>query len=447
MPRLEFFRQSARDADNVAGNPSRLLNLYPEPIVPGGRSQYALKSVLGLNEIIELPGLFVRAMGEVDGKFFTVGAGRLYEIDAVAGSYTDRGAIGADPNTSISGNNGVVTVVAGGKYYTWDGASLTEPTAGAFSDFGAVDYFGNYTILTELDGRRWCWSDIADATDLPALNFSTADGRDDNLIRPFQINGALYLFKESSHEIWYLTGQAGANAFDRQAGGVVDIGLKAFGLICRFPGAAFMVGDDGKAYIVAGQLRPVSTPAVETAIAQGEPLRCIAYEDEGHTFCAITFGDRPACCYDVATGEWHERAEGLENVRWTVTETVKHAGAWYAGKDDGTISRFERINRDGSDPLIREATSRTLIGDGDRFTLHELELHPRTGFAGASISLAMSRDGGLTWGAEKVKTWGVGEYAGRINWRALGQFRQATARVRMSGTTDVTLLAEGRVRT
>jgi hypothetical protein len=445
--KVEFFRQSARDADNIAGNPSRLLNLYPEPLVPGGRSQYVLKSVLGLNQISELPGLFVRAMGEVDGKFYTVGAGRLYEINATAGSFTDRGAIDGDPDTTISGNNGVVTVVAGGKYYTWDGATLTEPAAGAFSDFGAVDYFGNYTILTELGGRRWQWSDIADATDLPGLNFSTADGRDDNLIRPFRINGVLYLFKETSHEVWYLTGAAGANAFERQAGGVIDVGLKAFGLICRFPGGAFCVGSDNKAYIMSGQLQPVSTPAVETAIQTGEPLNCIAYEDEGHTFCNIVFRDRPAWVYDVSAGEWHERAEGLDNAKWTVTASVKHDGAWYAGKDNGTVSRFERINRDGSVPLIREATSRALIGDGERFTIHELEIYPRTGFDNASVTLALSRDGGLTWGAEKVKTWGIGEYAGRMNWRALGQFRQATARIRMSGTTDVPLLAEGRVRT
>ncbi|WP_230685880.1 hypothetical protein, partial [Streptococcus pneumoniae] len=79
------------------------------------------------------------------------------------------------------------------------------------------------TVLTELNGRRFQWSDIADASNLPGLNFSTADGRDDDILRPFQINGQLYIWKETSHEIWYLTGGAGAEAFERMAGGVRDV--------------------------------------------------------------------------------------------------------------------------------------------------------------------------------------------------------------------------------
>lgn len=443
MATVEFVGPSARDSDNIAASPSRLLNCYREPIVPGGRSGFALKSVLGLVDYAALPGIFITAMGVVDGVLYAVCEARLYRVDGV-GAFTDLGPVASGPAT-IAGNNGLVTVCAGGRYWVWDGASLTEPTPGAFTDFGALDYIGNYTILTERNGRLFQWSNIADATDLPGLNFSTADGRDDNLVRPMQINGRLYLFKQGSHEIWYQTGGQGAEAFERLPGAIVDRGLKAFGLICRIPEGAFFVGDDNRAHLLTAGPQLVSTPPVETAIEQGEPLACVTYEDEGHTFCAIVFRDRPAWVYDIATGDWHERAEGVYQSAWSVAATARQGGVWYAGRSDGRVFRLGRSDTDAGVPLVREAVSRTLVQDGQRFVIYELELFPRKGFDNQSIALAVSRDGGITFGADKVRNMGpVGDYAGRVIWRALGQFRQANVRVRWSG--DMTLNAEGRVK-
>lgn len=441
--KVEFVGQSARDADFTIANTSRLVNCYREPIVSGGRSAYAVKSVLGLAEFSSLPGVFVRDMATVSGKLFAVGAGALYEIGSTGG-VTNRGAITDDADTTMAGNNGDVTIVADGDYWHWDGTTLTNPTPGAFSNFGAVEYIGNYTVLTEASGRRFQWSDLADATTLPGLNFSTADGKDDNLVRPFAINGLLYLFKETSFEVWYITGQSGANAFARQAGGVQDIGLKGKRLICRIPGSAFFVGSDGRAHLISGGIQPVSTPPVETAIQQGEAERCFAYEDEGHTFCVVTFRDRPAWVYDVSTGEWHERAED-DLQPWSASCAVKFQGYWYAGRDDGSILQFARVNTDRGADLIREATSRTLEQDGQRITIQQLELFPRQGFADGTITLSISRDGGATWSAPKARTSTLGNYATRMIWRSLGQARMFTAKVRWTDAHDVSILAEGRI--
>jgi len=445
MATLQFFAPAARDSDNIAANPSRLVNCYAEPVVAGGRAQYAIKSVLGLMPFSSFPGVFTRALGEIDGKLFAVAGERLQEV-ATDGGYTTRGVIPDDENTTIAGNNGGVTVVSGGAYYLWNGTTLSNPTAGAFSSFGSHDYIGNYTVLTELNGRRFQWSDVADPNDLPGLNFSTADGRDDNLIRPFAINGVLYLFKETSHEVWYVTGGAGAAAFERQAGGVVDVGLKAHNLITRIPGAAFFVGDDNRAHLVAGQLQPVSIPPVETAIKDCQPKLCFTYEDEGHTFCVITFRDCPAWVYDVALGEWHERAEGVTLDPWTASCSVKWRGAWYCGRNDGKMFQFASIGTDDNGPLVRQATSKTLYQDGQRFIVSQIELFPRQGFQDATLELEISRDGGLTWTPSKPRAIGpVGNYGGRVIWRNLGQCRQITARARFSEAQAFTMLAEGRL--
>lgn len=446
MPILEFVGQSAQDADFISGNPSRLVNCYREPMLSGGRATHALKSVLGRETVYTFPTAFVRAMTEVEGVLYITGSGSLWSMDT-GENFTNLGVIPDDPTATMAGNNGDVTVVADGRYFVWNGTTLTEPTPGAFDDFGSVEFFGNYTILTELNGRQFQWSDIADASTLPGLNFSTADGRDDNLLRSMQINGSLYLFKERSFEVWYLTGEAGASALERAAGGVTDLGLKASGLLVQNQGVAFFVGSDGRAHVGPGQFRPISTPSVETDIAQGQLLNCVSWDDEGHTFFAITFEDRPARVYDVATNEWHDRAEGVLLAGWDCTTSERLGDTWYCGSSMGVVSKLGRTNLDNDVPLVREATSRTLYFDGARKVVNEAEAFCRRGFYDGWLTLATSRDNGMTWGSEKMRTFGpVGNYGQRLNWRSLGQFRQANARLRWSAPYDVTLEGAMRVR-
>lgn len=443
MPQLTFFGPSGRDADNRAANSSRLLNCFLEPVQPGGRTGYSIKAVLGTTAFASIPGVFIRAMAEVNGLLYAVCNNRLYSVNA-GGAVTDNGAVDDSANATITGNFGKVAVTVGGRYFVLDG-TIGEPAAGAFTNIGAADYIGGYTVLTEAGGRRFEWSALADAETLPGLNFSTADGKDDLNIRPFEINGSLYIFKERSHEVWYLTGAAGASAFQRQVGGVISVGLKSFGLICRIDLGAFMVGDDNRAYIVGQGLTPVSNPVVETAIAQQTPLFCFTYDDEGHTFCVITFQGGPAWVYDVATNEWHERAYGVEFGPWRVSAAAQFGAVQCLGGDGGDITSLGRTSTDSGVPLPRRMVSRTLASDGERFCIDELEIFPRQGFDAASIMLRMSRDNGITWGSPKVRAFETGQYGKRVIWRALGQFRQATAEITITDAKEITMNAEGRL--
>lgn len=444
MTQLQFFGPSGRDADNRAANSARLTNCYLEPVALGGRTGFAVKAVPGMTGFVTVPGIFVRAMGEIGGLLYAISNGRLYSI-STAGAVSDLGAVDDSPNATLTGNSGVVAMTVDGRYFILSGGVISEPAAGAFSAFGAAEFIGGYTVLTELNGRRFQWSALANAASLPGLNFSTADGRDDNAIRPFQINGALYIFKERSHEVWYITGQAGANVFERMTSGVIDVGLKAFGLICRTDLGAFMVGDDNRAYIIGEGLSPVSNPAIETAIATENPQFCFTYDDEGHTFCGIAMKDGPARVFDVATGEWHERAYGGDFGPWPVVASARFGQRFHVALSGGQILSLGTARTDDGVPLLRRMVSRTLAMDGRRFTVSELEVFPRQGFDAASIMLRMSRDNGMTWGAPKVRAFTVGQYAKRVIWRTLGQFRQATAEITISDAADITMNAEGRV--
>ena len=436
---VQFVGQSARDRDNIAAAPSRLVNCYGEPTAEGER---VLKSVLGMEPKAQLTGVFVRALETIAGQMYAVCDGRLWRIED-DGTAHNLAAVD-DGDATISGNNGLLAVTVNGRYFTYS-AGITERTP--LWDVGSGCFVSNYTVLTQLGGRAFQWSDIADPTDLPGLNFSTADGQDDNIVRAVELSGSLVILKQQSHELWYVTGDAGANAFARASGGVRDIGLAGFSLFTKLIGAAFMVGSDGRAHIMtAGAIQPVSIPAVETAIAQCRPQYCVSYEDEGHTFCAIVFRDCAAWVYDIATQEWHERAYGVGLAPWNVSCAAKMGGKWYVGRDGGAVDVLARINSDGDVPLVREAISRALYQDGQRIIVRELELFPRQGFSAGSIVLYVSRDGGVTWGEAKPKDLGpVGNYAGRIQWRNLGQARRFAFKVRWSSPFDVSLMAKGRV--
>lgn len=450
MPTLEFVGQSARDSDAVFAQTSRLVNLYREPIVGAGQAQYVLKSVLGMTLFVDTGGLLLRAMTLSGGQLFTVGNDRLYQI-TMLGGVTNLGETVVGANCSIASNNGTVTLAGGGRYYIWNGSSISQPTAGAFSDFGSVDFLGNYTLLTERNGRQFCWSDLADASTLPALNFATAEGRDGDIIRGVTISGNYWIFKSDSHEIWTLTGQSGADAFSRLSGGVRDVGLKAYGLFTRLDGGAFFLGDDGICYLVGGAaLQPVSIPAVETAIGAETPVQCFYYEDEGHKMCVVRFRNRPAWVYDLSTGEWHERSEGTDFGAWTGTCSALLNGKWYVGTEGGKVNLLSRTNQDEGNAMRRTAVSRTLYLEGRRFGVSELEFRGRFGRSDlgrdAKCFIRVSRDNGLTWSGQKEKSLGdQGDYGKRVVYRKLGASRQFTVEWNMSDETDFPLLADARV--
>jgi hypothetical protein len=450
MPTLEFVGQSAQDSDAIFAQSSRLVNLYREPIASMGQAQYLLKTVLGMTELADTGTLLVRQIGLSGGIAYAVANNQLFKASS-AGSVENLGAVVVGENCSVAANNGVVTIAGEGLYYTWDGATIAQPTAGQFDDFGSVDFLGNYSLLTEYGGRRFCWTDLADATTLPALNFATAEGRDGDLIRGLEINGNYWLFKSDSHEIWTLSGQSGSSAFTRLAGGVRDIGLKGYNLITKLDGGGFFVGDDGICYLVSGaQLQPISIPAVETAITAETPKSCFYYEDEGHKICVVRFRNRPSWCYDMSTGEWHERAEGVTLGSWSASCSVRLGNSWVVGTEGGLLSTLGKANTDNGAVMRRTAVSRTLYLDGARFGVSALEFRGRFGRSDlgrdAACYIRISRDNSLTYGDEMQRSVGnLGDYDKRLVYRRLGAGRQFTVEWNMTDPTDFSLLSDARI--
>jgi hypothetical protein len=426
---LEFIGQSVRNPNDIAADPARLYNCHRVGLSDGRKT---VRADAGTVKVAQLDGVFCRAMGVVDERLFIVHGGQLLAVTSV-GTVSVCGVVPDSPETTISGNNGRVTVAAAGRYFVWDGTTLTEPAAGAFSDFASVTFLTQRTVLAERRGRRVQWSSVTAPATLGGLAFGTAETKDNNNIRAMAIDGELWIFKTTSLERWY----PDTAGFAPIPGGAVDKGLKAYNLLAEMDTGACFVSNDDKVMLVAagGAMQKISIPALEVIISEETPEAVFYYQDRSAEMCVIAFRNRPAWVFDLAAGEWHERGEGKFGP-WSMRRAAVVYGASWVCNDLGELCRFEPVNVDHSGPLIRVAVSPNLSSEGARFNVSKFRINGRFGYTG-EVMLRVSRDRGVTWGAPKVRALGdAGTYRTQVLWRALGHFRDFCVEVSMSNPTE-----------
>lgn len=442
--RVEFVGQSTRDATNPQQAPGRLVNLFREPSMGGG---FLLRSVPGMALLASLGVTFMRALSYYGTGLLAVAGNGIWSI-STGGTVTRLATITDAVEAGLSENTSIATIVANGLYYTWNGTTLTNVVPGAFTSIGSVAYIGNYTLLTEKNGRRFTWSNLADPGTFNALNFATAEITKDPVLRVMVVGDTVLLLKSTGFERWGVTGSAGAAAFSRLTGAMVETGLAEYGLVANFPNGMAMVGADGRVHIWNGAaLTPISTPPVESALATYDAVTVFYYELRGHGFICISFRDCPAWCYDIAMGEWHERVQS--DGAWLARFAVRIANTWYLGCEDGKIATMTAACTDFGSNLVRKAVSRVL-DVGRRFNIANIEAFPRKaldmqvtgGSDPATVTLKTSKDG-MIFGAARDRQVGVaGQYETRLTWRNLGQFRRAVVELSTSAAAELPISTE-----
>lgn len=483
MPEVEFIGPSAQNQENVQANTCRLVNFFRQPTSSGARTGYTLESVPGTTDWADLDRIFLRDMRQIGNTLWVLSGDQLVQITA-SGAVTNVATIVSASGGHLFGDEAQVSAVQGGNLYVHDGSSTTTPTVTPFTgDVGSGAYLGGYTVVTEEGTNLAAWSDLGDATTFAGTDFAQVGATEDALIRVISINGKLWFFKGDSYEIWGLTGRANEFAFARIPGAVRNVGLKAKELVTTLRDYLFFIGSDGRAYISDGMnTQRVSTSAVEVAIAESTADRCFAFEYRGASFFVIRFRDRPAYMLCMTQGpqsaEWCERASGTNLDPWSIVSATKFGETWYCGNDSGNIYTLSKVYTDADAPLVREATSSTLTNGGRRFKIRKAELYghvapkDQSNIPGndmevalivdngypdfiadggevvdgddllvnmvnpdkhPSIDIAFSKDNGLTYGDWKTRSMGkLGEFENRIVLRSLGQFRQATMKIRIA---------------
>lgn len=485
MAALDLFGPPGKDAKGRPQGTSRLVNVYR---VPGERSPAICRPVPGMTRVASLRGSLMRAMLPVRGRLVAAHGGALWRLGP-DGAPARLRTIPDAPDTTLATMDGAVLAVAGGAYRVYTaGGSEADPDAQGevdnaivFDGVGSVTVVAQRAVLTERFGRTVQWSAPANPLSFDPLDFATAEQRDEPIIRAAAVGPELWLFKGTHFERWSPTGDV--RGFAYLPGSLTELGLMSFNLLAETPRGAFLVGADGRAYLAGTEgTQALSDGTVESHIADAPPHAVLFTRYEARDVCALVWADRPAWVCDLATGEWHERAQGGTDGPWRAVAAAEAEGVRYVGDDRGRVYALGPTVEDDGEPLHRLMVSRALRNENRPFRVARFEALAHTGsgnvdgavafraglaldfnadgnpdgalalgddaglLADASagrepgVSLRVSRDDGATWSDPKPRSLGnLGERETRLVWRALGRFRSFTAELRCAEPLDVAI--------
>ena len=308
-------------------NAERTVNWMPFAGVGRPKASPLLMPTPGVEPFVVLDNGPIRALFAQDGRMWAIGGTSLYEVFqnhtvALRGST----ALDGRPATiSSNGTNGnQLFITSGGEGYIYnlttnavsaivDPDLITPIAMGWFSD----GYFGALTA----DTNSFQISALFDGTDWDALDVFQISTTSDLVTAQIVSHRELYTAGSRNTSVWQDTGLSTIYA---PIGGVsIEIGCAAAFSMIPLDNTVFMLGQnpDGARMVYrfkgytperisndAVDYRLRLYPRVDDAIAW-------SYQDDGHTFYVLYLPTPPngpfghtTLVYDLATGEWHERA-------------------------------------------------------------------------------------------------------------------------------------------
>ena len=417
----------------------RTLNMFAEPFPDAGEGRLMLLPSSGLAPYCTGLGGPVRALYTQDGMTYAAAGGTLWEIDD-AGAKTALGVIGDSPYTTLTGNGFDVAAAVGDTFAVWDGAALSFPSSGAFSDVGSVAAAAGYVILGEETGQRFSITSLNDAATVEALDFASAEARPDPLVTAISDHRELWLLGTRTVEVWTNSGAADF-PWAPLLGSGFETGLAWRNAVTTADRGVWFVGHDRVVYRATsgGGLQRVSTARVETALAAvsgGADVRVFAFRDQGHQMIAVRLPGAAAWVFDLNTGLWHERGTGEDGGEWTATcSLIRDDGAEIIGGSDGALHRLEGLTDSGR-TILREMVSMPVVRGGKLFTVARVDLRFAQGLTyldRAPVAMVETERDHRGWSHERQVTLGAqgeGWWVSRLN--GLGRARSFSMRVRIT---------------
>jgi hypothetical protein len=445
-----------------------MVNLFPEIVPEAGKEPAFLQRAPGLRQLVQLPTGPVRGLWTYGDYAYAVSGNRFYQIDS-NWSYTDKGLVaGSDPVNMVD-NGTQLFIAAGANGYIYNAntdvfAQITDPD---FYGAVGVGFLDGYFVYNEPNSQKFWVTSLYDGTSVDPLDFASAEGSPDDLVTLIVDHREVWLFGQTSVEVWY---NAGLPDFPlaRIQGAFNEIGCQAPYSVAKLDNALFWLGKDARGNGIVYRSKGytgerVSTHAVEWQIQQYSTLAdavAYTYQQDGHAFYVLNFPTaNTTWVFDVSTGVWHERA-GWENNQFT-----RHLGQCQMNFANeivigdyvsGTLYAYD-MNVYSEAGLVQKwlRSWRALpTGQNDlkRTAQHSLQLDCESGVgivtgqgSDPQVMLRWSDDGGHTWSNEHWKSMGqTGHYGQRVIWRRLGMTQKLRDRVyEISGTDPVKIAIMG----
>ncbi|TQV80318.1 hypothetical protein [Denitrobaculum tricleocarpae] len=446
MPRIPFATQSYQSV-SVELSAQRLVNLYPETAPASSKAPYALFGTPGLSPYQEVGTGPIRGMHNMKGSAYVVSGTALWKVES-NGDTRNLGFIPGTGPVQMDNNGlqvGILTGTEADDLFMATATSLTQVNDADYTGASSIKHLDGYFVFTRPNSGQFFISGLRDGLAYDALEFATAEGSPDGLVTAAEDHRELWLFGETSTEIWYNSGNVDF-PFERTSGAYLERGCIAAASVQNLDNSLFWVGDDRIVYRAEGYTpRRISTHAIEKVLTENlglGDLTSFAYTQNGHAFYVLKKPNVFTFVYDVATGLWHERASH-QREDYRVSTFVTAFDRLLVGDDQsGMIYELDmgRSGTEGSDCVIARAAAPPLWAEAMSATMNNLVIDVEGGVglttgqgSDPQIMLRYSDDGGHTWSNEKWRSMGrKGRYKRRARWDGLGQFRQRVLEVAIS---------------
>ena len=457
MARYPLFGTETR-GKSLHYSAQRRINLYAEIKQEGDRSKLAFYSRPGLTLFADLGDTPVRGLHVFGSLLYAVHRGVFYEINN-AGVATARGTLNTTSGKVSMANNGTqVIVVDGTDGWTWNIGTTTwaEITDADFPTANTVAFQGGFFIVDNANTGQFHISASYDGTAYDATEFATAESSPDDLVRVFVDRGELILFGAYTTEYWSNIGAVDF-PFARIDGAVIEWGLAARWSVARLDNTIAYLAQNrmGEVQIVrlsGYQPQRLSNEEVEHTIngyTVTSDASAFAYISGGHQFYQINFPTAgKSWIYNLQAGDWLEAQYGTTGARHRgelgeqfLSKTI------IADYESGKLYRVDdTVQADNGMSFACEIVGRHVF-DEEPVSIGRLWLDIDSGTGTATgagnnpqAMLAISKDGGRTWGPERYADIGeIGEYKTRVMWRRLGRAYDWTMRVRIADPVKIAI--------
>jgi hypothetical protein len=436
---------------------SKTINLYAEASGSGQSKSIAmLIGCPGTRRFATLAGGGVRGCIRFSAAISVVVIGANVYTVTTAGVGTLIGSIDFDVTpVSMASNGQVIMLVTGAFGYQ---VNPTAPTAvaqitnTAFLGADRVDYIDGYFVFNKPGTAQFQITGLL-TTNIDPLDFASAEGAPDLLISLLVDHREVWLFGETSTEVFFNSGNSDF-PFERIQGAFIQQGCAAKNTPARLGNSVawLSANEQGQGMVLRAegyQPTRISTHAVEYAIAQYSRIDDaigFTYQCEGHSFYVLTFPTANATwVYDDNTQLWHERAwrnpaDGSLN-RHRAQCVMAFSNKIIVGDWENPylyIWDLDTYTDDGGIlPAIRQVPHAASPDNCWQF-FHKLWIDMETGVglngtvqgSDPQVMLQWSDDGGHVFGTEVWATAGkIGDRKRRVNFRRMGRSRDRVFRM------------------
>lgn len=489
---LYQFDNSTGQSLSTFGVNTKLINCFVSPSVKDARSKFELRMVEGVENVLELTpdnGTGCRALWESstgprsqDYKptRYTVYGDTLFRITS-ANTAIKVGQLSLSTRkvsfaeSQEQGSSRVWAFVCDGALiYKFDLTADDSEVASTFAQTGKMPYVNGSSVETAIpsaityynyrllfactNSNQWFYSGINDSV-FDSANFYTSESSADKTKRVFGIGGNLWVFSETSYEIFARTGST-KNPFSSPFGNSGTVGLVGYDSICELDNTVFWIGSGRTANCgvysgsANGKLTKISDNGLDNVLRDCkylESAKGFAYRYNGVSHIVFTSaGDGLTISYEVESNSWSLRSSSKNGKQsyWDVTEAVvSYNGDCYVGST--RTNQLAKLTTDSVldselNPISFLWQSPIFIDNCKQFTLKQLVIDVEAGKSKSytdepELFLQTSRNG-ESWGERRVLRLGKrGEYNKQIRQYGFGACRNLVIRIGGSPTVNTTL--------